>query len=124
MSEHGASTLGIAANVAAYESGGPWLEEVLAHLDGSRALLADLLGQRIPEIRYRQPEGTYLAWLDCRELGLDDPATFFREQAGVALTDGALCGAAGAGFVRHNLATPRPILERSVEQMADALARR
>jgi cystathionine beta-lyase len=125
LSEHGASNFGVAANIAAYESGGPWLRDVLDHLDGSRRLLADLLAERLPEIGYTPPEGTYLAWLDCRALRLGDrPAEFFREQAGVALTDGLLCGEAGAGFVRHNLATPRAILERSVDQMADAVRRR
>ena len=125
MFEHGASTLGVVANVAAYESGGPWLEEVRSHLDGSRALLAQLLSDQIPEVGYAPPEGTYLAWLDGRELGLGDhPARFFLEHAGVALTDGPESGEAGAGFMRYNFATPRPIIERTVEQMATALRRR
>ncbi|MGA8208935.1 MAG: aminotransferase class I/II-fold pyridoxal phosphate-dependent enzyme [Nocardioidaceae bacterium] len=123
--EHGVSTLGVAANTAAYQHGVPWLEEVLAHLDGSRRLLADLLAEHVPAIGYTRPEGTYLAWLDCRRLGLGDhPATFFLEEAAVALTDGPACGRAGAGFVRHTLATPRPVIEATVRQMADALARR
>jgi cystathionine beta-lyase len=125
LSEHGASNFGVAANIAAYESGGPWLGDVLAHLDGSRHLLAEMLAEHLPEVGYTPPEGTYLAWLDCRALGLGDhPADFFREHAGVALTDGPACGDAGAGFVRHNLATPRAVLEQSVRQMADALRRR
>lgn len=123
--EHGASTLGVAANIAAYERGGAWLDDVLGRLDQHRTLLGDLLADRLPRVGYTQPEGTYLAWLDCRALGLGDhPADFFREQAGVALTDGSACGRVGAGFVRHNLATPRPILEETVSRMADALARR
>jgi cysteine-S-conjugate beta-lyase len=123
--EHGASNLGVVANIAAYERGGAWLDEVLAYLDGNRRLLADLLTDAIPEIRYATPEGTYLAWLDCRELDLGDhPADFFRERAGVALTDGPLCGEVGAGFARYTFATPRPIMERTVAQMADALRRR
>ena len=125
LSEHGASNFGVAANIAAYESGGPWLGDVLAHLDGSRHLLAEMLAEHLPEVGYTPPEGTYLAWLDCRALGLGDhPADFFREHAGVALTDGPACGDAGAGFVRHNLATPRAVLEQSVRQMAEALGRR
>jgi cystathionine beta-lyase len=123
--EHGASNLGVVANIAAYDEGGPWLAEVLAFLDGSRRLLGELLADRIPEIGYTPPEGTYLAWLDCRALGLgDSPAAFFLEHAGVALTDGPACGEVGAGFVRLNFATPRPVLERIVEQLADALAGR
>jgi cystathionine beta-lyase len=123
--EHGASNLGVVANIAAYERGGPWLAEVLEHLDGNRRLLQDLLAEQIPEIRYTPPEGTYLAWLDARELGLGDhPAEFFLDAADVALTDGPACGRAGAGFVRYNFATPRPILEQTVAQMAAALRRR
>jgi cystathionine beta-lyase len=122
-SEHGASTLGVVANIAAYRDGGPWLEEVLAHLDANRRVLAELLAEHLPEVGYTPPEGTYLAWLDCRRLGLEAPGEFFREKAGVAMTEGRLCGRAGAGFVRHNVATPRPLLEQSVVAMARALGR-
>ncbi|MDX6298944.1 MAG: cysteine-S-conjugate beta-lyase [Nocardioidaceae bacterium] len=123
--EHGASNLGVVANIAAYEQGGPWLAQVLEYLDGSRRLLGQLLADRIPEIGYVQPEGTYLAWLDCRALGLGDhPAEFFLERAGVALTDGPLCGEASQGFVRYAFATPRAIMEQTVERMAEALRNR
>ncbi|MEP7089242.1 MAG: aminotransferase class I/II-fold pyridoxal phosphate-dependent enzyme [Nocardioidaceae bacterium] len=122
--EHGASTLGVVSAIAAYEDGGPWVDAVLEHLDGNRRLLGDLLLDQIPEIRYSPPEGTYLGWLDCRDLGLGDhPADFFLAEAGVALTDGLRCGDAGAGFARMTFATPRPVLEQSVQQMADALRR-
>ncbi|MFT4134948.1 MalY/PatB family protein [Microbacterium sp.] len=124
MAGHGASNLGVIANTVAYTSGRPWLERVIAYNDANRHALAELLVEHIPGIRYTPPEGTYIAWLDCRGLGLDNPAQFFREQAGVALTDGLACGAPGAGFVRFVFATPRPIVERAVRQMADALARR
>jgi len=123
--EHGASNLGVVANIAAYEEGGPWLEEVLGHLDGSRRLLGDLLAEWLPEVGYRQPEGTYVAWLDCRPLGLGDhPADFFLEHAGVAMTDGPACGEAGAGFARYNFATPRPLMEQAVRRMAQAIRQR
>ena len=123
--EHGASTLGVVATVAAYERGGPWLEQVLAHLDEHRRLFGDLLAEHLPEVGYTPPEGTYLAWLDCRRLGLGDHAAdFFLEEAGVAVTDGPACGQAGAGFVRFTLATTRPLLEQAVRQMGEALRRR
>lgn len=125
MAEHGASNPGVVANIAAYESGGPWLADVLAYLDGNRRLLGDLLREQVPEIGYVPPEGTYLAWLDCRRLALGDhPAEYLLEHAGVALTDGPACGVAGAGFARLNLATPRPVLEQKVARLADALGRR
>lgn len=122
MAEHGASTLGVVASAAAYAAGGEWLDELVAYLDGSRALLGDLLAEHLPKVAYAQPEGTYLAWLDCRELDLGgQPAQFFLDRAGVAMTDGALCGVAGEGFVRYTFATPRPIMRQSIEQMARAV---
>lgn len=125
LGEHGASNLGVVANTAAFTAGGQWLKEVIAYLDGSRALLADLLAEHLPAVRYVQPEGTYLAWFDCRELDLGDhPAWFFLDRAGVAMTDGVKCGQAWKGFARYTFATPRPIMRRSIEQMARALAER
>lgn len=124
MAGHGASNLGVIANTAAYTSGRPWLERVVAYNDANRHALSDLLTERIPGIRYTPPEGTYIAWLDCRELALPgSPAQFFREEAGVALTDGIACGAPGEGFVRFVFATPRPIIEQAIERMAGALER-
>jgi cysteine-S-conjugate beta-lyase len=122
--EHGASTLGVVANTAAYTGGAEWLDDVLAYLDGNRRLLAELVAEHLPGVRYTPPEGTYLAWLDFRKLGLPEPGAFFLEHAGVALTDGSLCGAAGEQFARLTIATPRPVLVRTVEQMGAALAAR
>jgi len=127
--EHGTSTPGVPASVAAYTDGGPWLADVVRYLDGSRALLAGLLAGHLPEVGYRPPEGTYLAWLDCRALFADRgittaPAEFFLAEARVMLTDGLACGAAGEGHVRLNFATPRPILEEIIRRMAAAVGDR
>lgn len=123
--EHGASNLGVVATTAAYTAGGPWLAEILDYLDGNRHLLAELVAKHLPGVEYAMPQGTYLALLDCRALNLGDvPADFFSEQAGVQLIDGSACGAAGAGFVRINFATPRPILREILERMGEALANR
>jgi cysteine-S-conjugate beta-lyase len=120
--EHGTSTPGVWANIAAYRDGGPWLNEVLGYLDGSRELLAGLLAEQLPAVRYRPPEGTYLAWLDCRGLGIgENPGEFFLVKAGVLLTDGRDCGDAGRGHVRLNFATPRPVLAEIVRRMAGAV---
>ena len=122
MFEHGASTPGVRASTAAYRAGGGWLADVVGYLDGSRALLAGLLAEQLPAIGYRPPEGTYLAWLDCRDLGIDDsPAEFFLAKARVLLTDGGACGDAGGGHVRLNFATPRPVLAEIVRRMAEAV---
>ena len=126
MFEHGASTPGVRASTAAYRAGGGWLADVVGYLDGSRALLARLLAEQLPAIGYRPPEGTYLAWLDCRDLsrdlGIDDsPAEFFLAKARVLLTNGGACGDAGRGHVRLNFATPRPVLAEIVRRMAEAV---
>jgi cysteine-S-conjugate beta-lyase len=119
---HGASTLGVLAATAAYTDGGRWLAGVLEYLDGNRRLLADLLAEHLPQVRYTPPEGTYLAWLDCRELPIEGPpGAFFLERAGVALVEGLECGPPGDRHVRLNLATPRPVLTTIVERMAAAL---
>jgi cystathionine beta-lyase len=122
---HGASTPGVLAATAAYDLGADWLDDVLDYLDGNRRFLAELLDEHLPQIRYTPPEGTYLAWLDCRRLNLNGPAgAFFLERAGVALIDGPECGAPGAGHVRLNFATPRPVLATIVERMAAAVQAR
>ena len=122
MFEHGASTPGTRVTTAAYRDGGGWLSDLVEYLDGSRRLLASLLQEQLPEVGYRPPEGTYLAWLDCRDLAIDgSPADFFLAKAQVLLTDGAACGEAGSGHVRLNFATPRPILEEMLRRMADAV---
>ena len=122
---HGASTPGVLANTTAYDAGGTWLDGVLAYLEGNRRLLGQLLADRLPGVRWTPPEGTYLAWLDCRELGLPTSAgEFFLERAGVAMVDGPECGAPGAGHVRLNFATSRPLLIAIVDRMADAVRRR
>ena len=117
-----ASMLGAIASTAAYAAGGPWLADVLAYLDGNRRLLGELLTEHLPDIGYTPPEGTYLAWLDCRAFDLPaDLEDDLVERAGVAIVDGARCGAPGRGFVRLNIATSRPILTRIVEQLAAAI---
>lgn len=122
---HGTPNLGVIANTAAYDDGREWLDETIEYLDENRAYLGELLAEHIPDMRYTAPEGTYIGWLDARDLGIEgSPAEFFREHAGVALTDGALCGEAGEGFLRFIFATPRPIIEEAVLKMADALRRR
>jgi cystathionine beta-lyase len=128
--EHGASTPGVQATIAAYRHGGRWLDEVVGYLEGSRRLLAELLAEHLPEVRYQPPEGTYLAWLDCRDLlqamgpSAASPAEFFLAKAQVVLTDGAACGDIGAGHVRLNFATPRPILTEIVRRLAAAVTDR
>jgi cystathionine beta-lyase len=119
---HGPSHLGVIAHVAALRHGRPWLDRLLGGLDANRRLLGDLLAEHLPGVRYREPQGTYLAWLDCRGLALpDDPAQVFLERGRVALNSGPSFGTGGAGHVRLNLATSTEILGEAVVRMASAL---
>jgi cystathionine beta-lyase len=118
------STVGVLAHTAAYTQGEAWLDDVVAYLDGNRTLVAEHLAAHLPEVGYTAPEGTYLAWLDLRAYGLDRPGRWLREHAGVAVTDGLRCGAAGAGHARVTMATPRPILQDILDRMTAALAAR
>jgi cystathionine beta-lyase len=81
------------------------------------------VGRHLPGITMTPPEGTYLAWLDCRGAGAAaaDPFTFFLERAKVAFNDGALFGPVGRGFVRLNFGSPRSILTEGLERMRRAL---
>jgi len=119
---HGASNPGVAANIAAYRHGEAWLAEVLAYLDDSRRLLAALLGRHLPQVRYRPPDGTYLAWLDCTALDLPgSPGELVTDRAHITVVDGPAFGDGGPGAFRLNFATPQPVLAEMIERIAAAL---
>jgi cystathionine beta-lyase len=116
--------LGYAAAVAAYRDGQPWLDDLVRYLEANRDFLTRFVAERLPGVSMVPPEGTYLAWLDCRaaDLGGRDPFAFFLERARVAFNDGALFGRNGQGFVRLNFGCPRSILEDALHRMERALA--
>ena len=117
--------LGMVAAEAAYRDGQPWLDGLLRTLDGNRRLLAEAVPRDLPGLRMAPVEGTYLAWLDCREAGLETgPARFFLDRARVALNDGEAFGPGGEGFVRLNFGCPRSVLEEALQRMGRALADR
>jgi cystathionine beta-lyase len=118
--------LGYTAILAAYRDGGEWLEQALRYLEANRDYLFDYLASgNLPGLTMAKPEGTYLAWLDCRDAALPGNAhKFFLKEAGVALNDGATFGAGGEGFVRLNFACPRATLVEALELMRGALLRR
>ncbi|QOV44444.1 MalY/PatB family protein [Streptomyces chromofuscus] len=119
---HGPSHLGAIAHTAALRDGTAWLDALLAGLDENRRLLAGLLARHLPAVAYRPGDATYLAWLDCRPLGLGDgPADVFLHRGRVALTCGIPFGSGGAGHVRLNLATSPEIITEAVRRMATAL---
>ncbi|MFI1617592.1 MalY/PatB family protein [Streptomyces lydicus] len=119
---HGPSHLGVLAHTAALRDGGDWLDALLADLDDNRRLLTALLAEQLPTVRYRPAAGTFLAWLDCRPLGLgDNPAEVFLARGRVALSPGPDFGTGGAGHVRLNLATSPEVLTEAVRRMAAAV---
>jgi cystathionine beta-lyase len=114
-----AGHLGVLASIAAFDHGGEWLDALVAHLDRNRGLLAELLTERLPGVGYVPPEAGYLAWLDCRELGLgDNPAKAFLERGRVALGEGPTFGEQGKGWARLNFGTSSALLEEAVRRMA------
>jgi len=115
---------GIVGFEAAYAHGGDWLDALLPYLEANVDVMEGFLAERLPAIRLIRPEGTYLALLDCRGLGLEPAALvdFFLKKAGVYFSDGAMFGPELAGFVRVNFACPRSVLLEALERIARAVA--
>ncbi|MGD0375051.1 MAG: aminotransferase class I/II-fold pyridoxal phosphate-dependent enzyme [Streptosporangiaceae bacterium] len=117
-----ASHLGLLATVAAFSEALPWLDAALGQLDENRRALAGLLAERLPGVGYVQPDASFLAWLDCRALGLGaDPAAEFLARGRVALSPGRSFGVQGAGFARLNMGTSPELMAEAVHRMAAAL---
>jgi len=114
--------IGLTATLAAYRDGQEWLDQVLLYLEGNRDFVYEYVQANLPQLQIVKPEGTYLAWLDCRKTGIQgNPCEFFIKEAGVALNDGASFGKGGEGFVRLNFACTRDILTQALERMKAAL---
>lgn len=111
------NTLGYTAALAAYSHGEPWRRELIAYLRASRDLLAGELDS-LPGLSMAHVEATYLAWIDARGIGIEQPARFF-EQAGVGLSDGADFDA--PGFMRLNFGCSRQLLRNALLRMRTAL---
>lgn len=114
--------LGITAALAAYQSGNPWMEDLLIYLQENRDFLQSTLDREMPEIHMVTPEGTYLAWLDCRRAGLtENPYDYFLKKAKIAFNNGESFGTGGKGFVRMNFGCTKAILNEALERMKTAL---
>jgi cystathionine beta-lyase len=119
---HGTSNLGAIANTVAFRDGDPWLADLVPYLEHNRDTLLDLLTEEIPQAWMPKPEGTYVGWIDFRNIGTGDtPAEFFTREASIVLTEGSMCGVAGTGFARLIFATPRPVLEQIVRSLGRSL---
>lgn len=123
------SSLGAEAMQAAYGYGGPWLDALLVYLEENRNLLVDFVREQLPGVEAATPQGTFLSWLDCRALDLEQEEgtyfnNFFEKQAKVALNDGGWFGSGGEGFARLNFGCPRSTLIEALERMENALKAR
>ena len=116
---------GYIAMEAAYKYGDEWLEQVLDYLQENLNYLKNYFLKNIPRIMVIDPEGTYLIWLDCRYLGMDNNVlrSFMRENAEVGLEDGFIFGESGSGFMRMNIACPRYILSEALKRIENAVNR-
>jgi cystathionine beta-lyase len=114
------NAMGLSGAQAAYQHGQEWLDQLLPYLESNRDFLASFCKRELPGLRVTQPEGTYLAWIDCRET-VSDLHEFFMKRARVALSDGRGFGTGGDGFVRLNFGCPRSILEEALKRMKAAL---
>ena len=118
------NVFGNTALEAAYRLGEPWLEGLLAYLRGNFRLVSEFIAEMLPELAVFPLEGTYLAWIDCRRLRLDDGALkdFFTKKAGIWLDEGTKFGSGGSGFMRLNIACPRSLLEEALSRLEKAMA--
>jgi cystathionine beta-lyase len=116
------NAMGLTATLAAYQEGQDWLDQLLVYLEANRDYVWGFLSTQMPSLHMAKPEGTYLAWIDCREAGIPgNPQQFFLKTGRVALNDGTTFGRDGEGFVRLNFGCPRPILEEALQRMKLAL---
>ena len=119
----GLNPFSAAAVQAAYTDGEDWLEQALAYIQGNMDYLAEFLGENLPQIPLIKPDATYLAWLDCRALSLnqDQLEDLMLNKAGLFLDEGYIFGEEGAGFERINVACPRYILEDALHRLVEAI---
>ena len=114
-----ANPFGVVACETAYREGEAWLEQAMAYIEGNLDYLERTIETHLPRLRVIRPEGTYLVWLDCRELGLDQWALkrLMLEKARIFPDEGFIFGPEGAGFERINIACPRSILADALDRI-------
>ncbi|MHC2995301.1 MAG: pyridoxal phosphate-dependent aminotransferase [Candidatus Atribacteria bacterium] len=117
------NVFGLVALEAAYRYGEEWLIQLLSYLNKNLKFLMKYFEERIPKIKVIKPEGTYLVWLDCRQLGFSakDLNDFMIKKAKIALDDGYWFGVEGEGFMRINIACPRSFLEEGLKRIERAV---
>lgn len=119
----GPSPLGAAALIAAYTKCEDWLEQLMLYLEANLNYLADYVKRELPQLDVVKAEATYLIWIDCRRLNMSkaELKRFMREEAKLAIEEGYIFGRPGKGFIRVNIACPRPILAEAMGRLKGAL---
>jgi cysteine-S-conjugate beta-lyase len=114
--------LGQTAAEAAYRDGQEWLHDLLLYMEENRNIVETFINKELPGITVSHVEGTYLAWLDCRNTDFaENPAEFFLKNARVMLNDGTFFGEAGKGFARLNFGCPRKTLQDGLERLKQSM---
>lgn len=123
MDIHRNNAFSLTAMETAFREGEEWLDQLLPYLSANFDYVVDYCEKHIPQIKTYAPDATYLMWLDCRGLGMDDEAlrTFMIEKAGLGLNEGYYFGRSLSGFMRLNAACPRSVLERAMKQLEAAV---
>ena len=116
------NVLGLEATLAAFSKAESWKKALIDYLQINRDYLADMISKRFPNIKMEKPQATFLAWLDCSELGLADPQQFFLETAKVGLSAGHEFGDAYGNHVRLNFGCSRATLKEGLDRMEAAIA--
>lgn len=121
---HGGSMYGFIACEAAYRHGEPWLDQLIAYLNGNAQFFQRFVAESVPRVTADELQGTYLQWVDFRALRLDDGAleSLIRDRAGLWVSQGYIFGKEGSGFARFNLATQRKTLRQALERLQVAVA--
>ncbi len=120
------NSLGLVGCQAAYEGGEEWLLQLKDYLKGNLDYMREFLEKELPYLHLIEPEGTYLIWVDFRELGMteEEREDLIVNKAKLWLDSGAIFGADGEGFERFNIACPRETLTQALTQLRDALGAR
>lgn len=117
------SLFGRIATTTAFTDGDPWLDGVIAAIEDNRRLLTTLLAERMPAARYREPQASYLTWIDLTGLGWGpDPAAVALQRARVAVNSGLTFGREGAGHVRLNIGCSAEVLTEAIDRLAGVTA--
>ncbi|MCF0160590.1 MAG: pyridoxal phosphate-dependent aminotransferase [Bacteroidaceae bacterium] len=118
-----ASLPAIIMTLAAYGGSDEWLNALKKYLQANVDLVAEFIAKEIPAIKVHRPEASFLIWLDCRALGLEqkDLVAMFQDKANLVINNGASYGQGGEGFIRINIGCPRSVVEKALQQLKSAV---